>query len=364
MNKLTVIFCIIVAIIVINVNYGYCAEDTYQYYRGRVLAVEGMPQEQESMLLEQEIYVLLTSGPFKGDTVFLNNVYLERSPLTFYLEEGMNIIVMAHISEGQIDSIYVQDIARDIGIFYLAFIFMALLLLIGGKQGFKTILTLALTALIVSKVMLPLILSGYNPIPVAAVSAIGIIFSILLIIGGFNSKSFAAIIGTCSGVALAGILALWAGEMSHLTGFSSEEAEMLFYSGKSLDVRGLLFAGIIIGSLGAITDVGMSVASAAAEIRKANPNMNFLQLTLASINVGRDIMGTMANTLILAYVGSSAPLLLLLMIYDINWLKIINLDIIATEMVRGLVGSIGLVFSIPLTATVAGFLMGKKERNK
>lgn len=211
------------------------------------------------------------------------------------------------------------------------------------------------------KVILPLLLQGYEPIPVATLSAIAIIVFTLLVIGGLNAKTFSAIVGTVCGVSVAGLLALWVGEISHLTGFSSEEAQMLFFMEQTINIRGLLFAGIIIGSLGAVTDVGMSVASAASEISCVNPQIRPYQLTRAALNVGRDIMGTMSNTLVLAYVGGAMPLLLLLVGYEMEWLKIINLDLIATEFVRGIAGTIGLIASIPVTAAIAGFLMGNKK---
>ncbi len=257
---------------------------------------------------------------------------------------------------------YLYDVARDKGMFYLLGIFIFLLLLIGGKQGLKTIVTLVFAAFVIFSVILPLILKGYEPIPIATISAIIIIIFTLIVIGGLNKKTLSAVIGTVCGIIVAGILALWVGEISYLTGFSSEEAQMLFYMDKAINIKGLLFAGIIIGSLGAITDVGMSIASAAYEIKEANKKISVHQLTTAGLNVGRDIMGTMANTLLLAYVGGATPLLLLLIGYETHWLQLTNMDLIATEFVRGMAGSIGLIITVPITALAAGFLMGKKER--
>lgn len=239
--------------------------------------------------------------------------------------------------------------------------FTLLLLLVGKKQGLKTIITMIFTGIVIVKIILPLILAGYDPVLVTTVSAIIIIFFTLLFIGGTKAKTFAAILGSVCGVIIAGFLALWAGGMSYLTGFSSEEAQMLFFMDKPVDIRGLLFAGIIIGSLGAITDAGISVASAAAEIKRANKRISTYNLITAALNVGRDIIGTMSNTLVLAYVGGATPLLLLLLGYETPWLKIINLDLIATEVVRGVASSIGLIISVPVTAVVAGLLMGRRR---
>lgn len=333
-----------------------------QFFRGKVISVEDVESVHPFATLDQEAQVLITSGPFKGETVPVDSTYIEDDLyLNIYLEQGTEIILVTTVENGALTEAYLHDIVRDRGLYYLLAIFVLLLLVIGRMQGLKTIITLAFTGVVIVKVILPLLLAGYEPIPVATASAIAIIIFILLVVGGVNAKSFSAIVGTVCGVTVAGILALWVGELSHLTGFSSEEAQMLFFMEQPINIRGLLFAGIIVGSLGAVTDVGMSVASAASAIKIADPRISPIQLTRAAMNVGRDIMGTMSNTLVLAYVGSALPLLLLLVGYEMEWLKIINLDLIATEFVRGIAGSIGLIVSIPVTAAVAAFMMSRKR---
>ena len=332
------------------------------FYRGRVVSVTDHDPRDFFATLDQQAEVEITDGPFRGEKVFIDNTYIEDDfYLNLYLEEGMRIILAVNEEGGIIKDAYLHDVAREHGLYFLLVIFILLLLLVGRFQGVKTIITLGFTGLVIVRVILPLLLQGYEPIPVVTVAAVGIIVFTLVVIGGFNAKSFSAIVGTVCGVALAGVLALWVGEMSHLTGFSSEEAQMIYFMEQTINIRGLLFAGIIVGSLGAVTDVGMSVASAAAEVREANPRISTLELTRSALNVGRDIMGTMSNTLVLAYVGGAIPLLLLLTGYEMEWLEIINLDLIATEFVRGIAGSIGLIVSIPVTAVIAGLLMGKKQ---
>lgn len=349
-------------------EYEYIGENDYNYdvhrlsfYRGKVVSVTDHEPRDSFATLDQQAEVEITGGPFSGETALIENTFIEDDfYLNLYLEEGMRIILAVNEEEGTIKEAYLHDVAREHGLYFLLVVFIFLLLLVGRVQGIKTIITLGFTGLVIVKVILPLLLRGYEPIPVVTVAAVGIIIFTLVVIGGFNAKSFSAIVGTVCGVALAGILALWVGEMSYLTGFSSEEAQMIYFMEQTINVRGLLFAGIIVGSLGAVTDVGMSVASAAAEVREANPRITALELTRSALNVGRDIMGTMSNTLVLAYVGGAIPLLLLLTGYEMDWLEIINLDLIATEFVRGIAGSIGLIVSIPVTAAVAGLLMVKK----
>jgi uncharacterized membrane protein len=330
------------------------------FYRGRVLEIQEAEEQQHEYFtsIEQELKVKLTSGPYRGEIITIYNTFFAGDPVyDFLLEEGQEVIVVTIGEEGSFEQAYVQDLARDRGVFYLVLVFILALLLIGRMKGLKTIVTLVVSIFLIFWVLLPLLLDGYNPIAVAVgVAAIAIAFT-LLVIGGLNRKSVVAIIGTITGVVVAGLMAFWAGSLARLTGFGSHEAQMLYFMDQTIDFRGLLFAGIIIGSLGAITDIGMSVASAAAEIRQACPDIRFRELVGGAFNVGRDVMGTMANTLILAYVGAAIPMLLLVMGYDIDWLKVINMDIIATEFVRGIAGSIGLVAAVPVTAILAGYLL-------
>lgn len=346
--------------------YDYYYDDEYHFfeehfYRGRVLEVSELEETDPLVgISKQYLQVMLTSGPYKGEVVTVESHYFPGDPmLDLMLTEGQEVIVVTTGEHGLNSEFYIQDVARDRGVYYLIGVFVLLLLVLGRLKGVKTVITLVITVLLIFKVLLPLLLQGYNPIWLAISIASAAIFFTLVVVGGWNMKSAAAIIGTIAGVMVAGLMAFWAGSVSHLTGLGSSEAQMLYFLDHTINFRGLLFAGIIIGSLGAVTDTGMSVASAAAEIRLANPDIKFKELFVSALNVGRDVMGTMANTLILAYVGAATPMLLLVMGYQIEWLKIVNLDMIATEFVRGVAGSIGLVVAVPITAAVAAFLMTK-----
>lgn len=239
------------------------------------------------------------------------------------------------------------------------------MIVVGALKGLKAIVTLTITIAIIIKILLPLILMGYNPLWVSIISCAAIITITLIIVSGPNRKTLSAIIGTSGGVIAAGAIAMFVGTLSKLTGLGDEEAQMLVFIPQQieLDFKGLLFAAILIGTLGAVMDVGMSIASSMNEIEKAKPDITSRQLIKSGMNIGRDIMGTMSNTLILAYTGGSLHLMLLLMAYDIPFIEIINQDIIATEVVRAISGSIGLVLSIPLTAVIAGTLGRQRDRH-
>ena len=333
----------------------HISEGEAEYFRGTVKEV--VQEDQTEFGLEQEAEVLIEGGPYEGQIIELENIYEEENRyLDIRLEPGLEVILVAFQQNGDVD-IQIQDVARDKSL-YLAGGLLALALLVVGKmRGFKTLISLALTGYIIVRIMLPLMLRGWSPVAVATFSALLIISVILIIIGGLSAKSLAAFIGTSVGVITAGVLAYVIGEMAHLTGLGSEEAQLLMVSGLEINIRGLLYAGIIIGSLGAVTDVGMSVASSAAQLKKANPDIEPGDLFRHSMEVGRDIMATMANTLILAYAGGAVPFLLLIMAQQLDWLRIINLDYVATEILSGLAGSVGLVLAIPVTAMAVTFLM-------
>jgi len=333
-------------------------EEEENYYRGEVISLEHLEESPE--LTFQKAEVLITSGPFEGHEIIIDNRYEPDDPYTFKLEEGMEVILV-HVDEGEfLEGIYLHDISRDRGIYLLLGLMALFLVILGGKKGFRALITLSFTIFFILQILLPLILQGYSPIMVSVVSAIILIILILLIIAGINRKSMVAILGTICGVITAGLLAYWAGDIAHLTGFSSEEAQMLFYLEKDLDIRGLLFAGIIIGALGAVADVGISVASAAEEIRQVDPDIKTPDLIKGCMNVGRDVMATMSNTIILAYVGAATPLLLLILGMETPWLDIINTDLIATEIVRSVTVTFGFIVTVPVTAVLAGYFLNKK----
>ena len=309
----------------------------------------------------QEVTLTVTSDEIKGEVLFIENILMGNPAYDLVVEEGDRVLVGIQGSLEEMEEVYLKEFVRDRALFVLAGAFILLLLVIGRLKGLKTVITLGLTVLMIIYLLIPGILRGYSPILLAvAVSAVVTLITIL-IIGGINRKSVSAIIGILGGVFIAGVIALFVGGRIQLTGFSSQEAVMLLYIPQEieLNVRGLLFAGIIIGSLGAVMDVGISIASSMQEVLYANPSISGSDLRKAGFNVGRDIMGTMSNTLILAYVGSAIPLLILFSAYEASFTDIINLDVIATEVVRAVAGSIGLILSVPITVYAGGMLMKK-----
>jgi len=318
----------------------------------------------EGLESRQQIFkVRITNGPFKGDIIEAHNFLETNSIYNIEVNEGDQIFILPEFdNEGNIINSYITETVKDKYLIIITVLFIIILIIIGKFKGIKAAITLAITAVSIITILLPLILKGYNPILISSVLAIAITIITLLIISGINRKTLSTIIGTSSGILIGGILALIFGKLSNLTGLSSEEARMLAFIPQDInfDYRGILFAGIILASLGAVMDVSMSISSSMLEIVKADPTIKKNNLISAGINIGRDIMGTMSNTLILVYIGSSLPLMLLFMAYDISFIELINKDIIASEIIRALSGSIGLIIAIPISVLVSASLFERR----
>ncbi len=258
------------------------------------------------------------------------------------------------------------EYVRTDSLMFLGAIFMILLIVFGRKQGIQTIISLIFTGLAIFIVFIPAILSGKNIYYWAILTSIFIILMTFLIISGANKKSFVAGIGCFGGILLAGGLTKIMDMSLNLTGMVDEDSAYLLLLNKNhpIDLKAIIFAAIIIGALGAIMDVAMSIASSLHEVQGQSKKITFNQLVKSGLTIGRDIMGTMSNTLILAYIGSSLGVVLLLISYNTSLLDVMNRELVVVEILQALVGSIGILFTIPFTAVIAGWLFQHKEEDK
>jgi len=340
------------------------------YVKARVLAVDTFEHEalSESQIQEitQSVTLKILSGKYKDKIVTIDHMASSMMGGQMILKPKDKVMLYVDDNPSEAESpdgspiFNVSDYVRDVPLFWLAFFYALLLIIVGGMKGIKSLVSLIITIALIFFVLFPLTLWGFNPLLVSIFIAAAVSLLVFRIIGGKTVKSLSGALGTLLGVAIAGLLAYFVGNMIHLTGMSSEESRILLYSMDiKIDYRGLLFGSILLGALGAVMDIGMSIASAVDEVRKVHPEANFQNLFNAGMNVGRDVMGTMSNTLILAYTGSSLPLLLLLVANQVSASKIFNLEMIASEVVRALAGSIGLVLCIPLTALISASFYSK-----
>ncbi len=341
--------------------------DTDIIERGRVISIERniLEPTEEYPFPGQIVKIEVTSGKYSGKVTEVYNIFSNNPTYDVKVKAGQKVILTIDEKDGQFDAAHLSDIARDFPLLGLSILFVIVLLILGGLKGLKSLISLAFTIAVIFIVLLPLILNGYNPMIITIILSAIITTVTLILVSGWQRKTWGAILGIVGGATFAGLLAFFFGKAASLTGLGSQEAQMLGYiRDYKLNFQGILFSSMLFGALGAVMDVGMSIASAIEEVHNANPIATPKELFSAGMNVGRDIMGTMSNTLILAYTGGSLPLLLILVGYQPSFLKVINLDLISSEIVRALTGSLGLFIAIPLTAAFSTWLIYQETMRK
>lgn len=317
----------------------------------------------ESDFRYQHLKIEILTGKHKGEVYTVRNTIELAIPyrLIFRLHDKMVLQVDEDEETGKITNLKIYERARDTKVYALIVIFAAALIIVGKKNGFKALITLGITVGLIFGIFLPCIIQGFNPILLALAVCSAATVITLFIISGNNKKTYTAIMGTIGGVIIAGLFAYSAGKILMLTGLGNEDAQLLAFipQHRKIDYQGLLFAGIMIGALGAVMDVAMSISSAMWEIISVSPGISKKQLIKSGMNIGRDIIGSMSNTLILAYVSTSIPVLLLFILFSNGFTEIINLELLASEVLRAVAGSIGLICTIPITVRLVGRLHHK-----
>jgi uncharacterized membrane protein len=248
------------------------------------------------------------------------------------------------------------DFERRAPMLWLGIAFVLLVVAFGRLRGALSLLGLGLSLAIVLVFIVPAILEGEAPLAVSLVGAMAVMLTTITLAHGLGPKSLAAILGTAASLALVALLALAFTDLTHLTGLSSEEATLLQLGGAEISLQHLLLAGMVIGALGVLDDVTVSQASTVLALRSAEPEMPLRELYGSAMRVGRDHVSATVNTLVLAYVGASLPVLLIFSSSELGISEAINLELVAKEIVATLVGSIGLIAAVPLTTLLAATL--------
>ena len=311
----------------------------------------------------QLLEVKILDGKEKGETF---EVYNSLSSLhNTFGKPGLKAIFTIRETNGKIN-VWLYNQKRENYIYGLSFIFLLLVCILGKMKGFKSILSLIFTGAVIIYILIPIMFSGINPIPFAVLLASIITLVSFLLIGGYERKTYSAIIGAIFGITLAGTISYIAGIIMNLSGINMEGGEQLLYiaKGHKLQVQGLLFVAILIGSLGAVMDVSMSIASSVNEIYENNPMLTGKQLFISAMNIGRDIMGTMVNTLILAFAGGALPTMMMIWGYNMEYSQFINIPTIVIEIVNALAGSIGIIATVPLTGAISILLINREKKGR
>lgn len=298
----------------------------------------------------------ILSGEHKGETVMASESGTPYDTVPLEKVKVGDRILLTH-SEDQNAAVewLMYEFDRTMPLWILGIAFCAVVLLFGRMKGVNTLISLGYTCVAVFAVFVPSVLSGKNIYLWSIITCIYIIIMTLLIIDGLHKKTLAAIIGCSSGVIVSGLLTLLVSHFLHLTGITTEDTIYIKQS-FNIDLNALIFAGIILGSVGAVMDVSVSISSSLAELHDKVEHPTYKGLLGSGITIGRDIMGTMANTLVLAYIGCELSATLLSVVYSSSMRTLFSREKIVEELLQALVGSIGLLLTIPLTAAVSSAL--------
>jgi uncharacterized membrane protein len=307
--------------------------------------------ETEGGLMCRLVAFRLQAGPDEGTAVELD--LPADTPRVTGLDPG-DAVLMGRQPEAPEELRYAfLDPDRRATLVYLALLFAIVVVALGGLRGIAALAGLAATIVVLLAFILPSIVEGRSPLAVSLVGAAAIAFLALYVSHGFTTKTTVALLGTLGGLVCVAVLAVVFLGLAALTGFGTEEAFIVQALGGTIDLRGLMLGGMIIGALGAIDDMTVTQASAVWELRETDPGISRAALLRAGMRIGRDHVASTVNTLVLAYAGASMPLLVLFVLSEQSAGTVANGEVLAAEIVRTLVGSIGLVASVPITTWLA-----------
>lgn len=344
------------------------------YERGKVVALEestyqGQQDVEDVPVGKQIVQVELTSGEYKGAVYSLTNnlSYLYGTVLSV----GDPVTVTFSLSDGEIENIMLADYDRTIPALVVLGLFLLITVLVGGKVGAKSLLGLAFTILCVFALLIPMLLGGAPTLSSILLLCAYVTVVEFVILDGINKKTVCAILGTMSGVVFAMLFGQLACRLCRVDGFKMYVAEphiealLQIKQGQdpfaSLQIGDLLVGGILIAALGAVNDVAMSISSSMNELVAVNPELTRRQLLRSGMNIGRDMVGTMTNTLILALVGNGLVLMIYLCSLEPSFKQLMSTAFLSVEMVQALASSIGVILAVPMSVLIGMLLFGRKK---
>ena len=334
-----------------------------EYFKGTVTEIltEELIQHEGGEQMYQKLIITITNGDFKGEKVEVENG--SSASLQEIIYEVGDTVYLSYTRDQDSKAVFfITDYDRSNGLAILFLLFVLLILLIGFKKGALSIISLLISFAIIFIFVLPQIQAGKDPVLIAILSSIVIIPITFYLSHGFQLKTTISIVGTFISLVITGLLAVYFVNLVNLTGGASEEALFLQNIGGTVyNLRDLLLAGIIIGTMGVMDDVTVSQTSIVFQLYDLKKKITFGELFSRSIKVGKDHISSMVNTLVLVYTGVSMPLLLLFMNNPRPFEELLSYELVATEIVRMLVGSIGLIIAVPITTALACYVLTKYQ---
>lgn len=345
------------------------------YEKAKVVAITGGAyqgdQDMEDVPVgKQELTAELISGDYKGQRFSLTNnlSYLYGT----VLKEGDTITVAFSLTDGKVENVVLQDYDRTVPLAVIVLLFLLVTILVGGKVGAKSLLGLGLTILCVFVILIPLLLDGWPTLPTVLALCAFVTVITFVVLGGVNRKTVCAILGTIMGVALAMVFGKFACWLLRIDGYKMYVAvptvEPLLQLRQTQDpahalrLADLLVGGILLAALGAVNDVAMSISSAMNELIAVNPSLTRRQLFKSGMNIGRDMVGTMTNTLILALVGGSFAMIIYYTSMEPSWVQLMSTTFLSVEMVQALASSIGVILAVPFSVVIGMLLFGMRPK--
>ena len=336
-----------------------------------VIAVTEEPGFNNATVKTVVFNATILTGKEKGNSYNMTQLLDENSPpVPEIVEKGDKILVIYNEPEEENSTVSgwsYGGVNHLLGVILLVLSFFALILIIGRTKGISTIIALGITAAAVFLIFIPSVLTGRNIYASTIVVSLFVILSSLCLLNGWNKKTLCAVVGNSGGVLITGVLALFINKAFGITGIlDSDYLFLTMLEGKiSIDLPALIWGGILIGSLGAVMDVAMSIASAMHELSEQMFKPTFKKLIISGMNIGKDAIGTMTNTLILAYVGGSMATILLMTAYTRDIVLLLNYEMILVEVIQAIVGSIGILLAVPITVFFSAwiFLKSSKKEN-
>lgn len=356
-KKLTILSFIFLNLFCFDITTSF-AQEIYEDYQGtyraevyKVIKEESRVVWKKTESVYKTIEVEFLDGPKKGERVIFESDFPN-------ISKGRNIYMNYLVDINGVERYAITNIDRQNQVYFFIGLFMFAVILLGGKQGVRSLVSLAASFLAIFYILLPGLLHGWNPLLTSIVVASTILFFAIFFTHGFNRESLVAYTGTMISVFLTSILAIVAVKMTSLSGFSADESVYLnFNTGGTLDFTGLLLGAVIIGVLGVLDDIAVTQAAIVSELYDTNKNMSRMEVYKRAMRVGREHVGALVNTLVLAYTGAALPLLLLLKTHQYSFTTAINMEIFTTEIIRTIIGSIGLIVTVPIVTLLAVYFL-------
>lgn len=323
---------------------------------------EADPVSENHMRGTQSLIVTVQTGQYAGKQYLADNAVGPIYGSAVALGDRVTVGLSTY-SDGTVRC-YVYEYDRLTGLAVMLGLFFLVTVLVGGKVGAKSLVALSLTVVALIWILLPLLLKGWPTIPTTFLVAVLVTAASFVILGGVEKKTVCACLGTLAGIALATLFAMGSQYFLRIDGYREEYAEALLQlrqtGESSIGVSGLLTAGVIISALGAVMDVAMSISSATQELKRVNPELNTMALLKSGMNIGRDMVGTMTNTLILAILGSGLTLIVYIYSLELDVYQLISSAFMSLEAISALASSIGVMLAVPLTAVICAVAYGRE----